>query len=401
MATAILVIALLLSFAGSVVALNVSQNKVARNIMWSQQSAYAAESGLEDALLRVKKNLQLPGSYILAVDAAATSVAVSGQIGGARVITSEGSTQNRVRTMEATVEVSPDVVSFYYGAHIGNKGLIMEDQSRVLGNVFSNGDITGAPGSEITGTAQVAGAGGEIEDVRVGGDAYADECEGAVITGALYGNARGDCSYGSFVSPSVPLAPIPLPITEGQISAWKLEAEAGGVMQGNYTLSGSSQASLGPKKIAGNLTLDTSARLSMTGIVWVTGNVLIKNNAVLRLDAGAFGSNSGILVADGTVTLQNNSVSSGSGQTGSYLMVLSTSESDSAIIIKNNAQADVLYAANGRVQVTNNTRVREITGAGVTIKNNTQIQYDIGLVQTGFVSGSGGGWSVSSWKEIE
>ncbi|MBI2573989.1 MAG: hypothetical protein HYV78_01170 [Candidatus Wildermuthbacteria bacterium] len=399
-ATATLVIALLVGFTGSVVALYVSQNKVARNIMRAQQSLYASESGIEDAMLRLKKNLQLPSSYAMTVDGATATVAVSDLPGASRTITVEGNSQNRMRTMSAAAQISADAVALYYGAHIGARGLRMENLSKIIGNVFSNGNIDGDSGAEITGTAQVAGAGGKIEDVKIGGDAYADACEEATIVGTLYGNVQSGCTYASFVPQGAPLDPVALPIAESQITEWKLEAEAGGVIQGDYLLSGSSHSSLGPKKIVGNLTVEMSAQLSLTGTLWVTGNVLVKNNANVRL-SGGYGNNSGILVSDGTVTLQNNSVSAGSGQTGSYLMYLSTSSSDSAITVKNLTRADILYAANGSVQVVNNIYVREITGLGVTIKNNTQIQYESGLSQTAFISGPGGAWTVSNWKEVE
>lgn len=398
--TATLVVALLVGFAGSVVALFVSQQKVARNMMWARQSAYAAESGVEDALLRLKKNYQVPSSYSLTVDGVAANVLLSDPVGGSRMITVEGNSQNRMRAISAAAQISSDAVALYYGAHIGTRGLRMENLSKIVGNVFSNGNIDGDSGAEITGTAQVAGAGGKVKDVRVGGDAYADQCENAEIAGTLYGNVRSGCTYASFVPQGAPLSQVSLPIEESKIAEWKLEAEAGGVQQGNYLLSGSSQASLGPKKIVGNLTVEMSAQLSLTGTVWVTGNVLMKNNAQVRL-APSYGSNSGILISDGAVTLQNNSVSSGSGQTGSYLMYLSTSSSDSAITVKNLTRADILYAANGNVQVVNNIYVREITGLGVTVKNNTQVQYESGLSQTAFISGPGGGWTATSWKEVE
>lgn len=60
-------------------------------------------------------------------------------------------------TLNARAVISTDDVSFNYGAQVGDGGLIMEENSSVAGGIYSNGDIVGANGAEITGDAYVAG----------------------------------------------------------------------------------------------------------------------------------------------------------------------------------------------------------------------------------------------------
>ena len=112
-----------------------------------------------------------------------------------------------------------------------------------------------------------------------------------------------------------------------------------------------------------------------------------------------------MIIADGIITLENSSVSSGSGQAGSYLMYLSTypgiPSPSAAMILKNFAKSDILYTTNGFVEFENNADLREVTAYGLRLKNSAELTYELGLQSTAFTSGPGGGWVVTSWKEIE
>ena len=60
-------------------------------------------------------------------------------------------------------------------------------------------------------------------------------------------------------------------------------ASAGGTYAGSYTLDDIS-GSLGPQEITGNLTVNNNGHLTMTGTLWVHGNLLVSNNASISLD---------------------------------------------------------------------------------------------------------------------
>jgi hypothetical protein len=192
---------------------------------------------------------------------------------------------------------------------------------------------------------------------------------------------------------------IAMPISDQNIQDWKDAATAGGTLAGNYSLN-STSGTLGPKKISGDLMVQNNATLTVSGTLWVTGNINISNNATVQLAAG-YGASEGVIIADGTVSIGNNVSFAGSGTSGSYIMVLTTSNSSGAVNLQNNAGAVILYAANGTVNVSNNAGAKSITAYNISLSNNATITYDSGLANANFSSGPSGSWNVSSWKESQ
>ena len=164
------------------------------------------------------------------------------------------------------------------------------------------------------------------------------------------------------------------------------------------SLSGTQTLTLGPAKINGDLTISNSAVLTLTGTVYVTGNISISNSGRIELSSD-YGSLSGMIIADGTITPGNLSVLQGSGQTGSYLMALSTNTSDLAITVGNNAAGAIFYTSNGGITVSNSFNAREVAGYKLIMSNSATITYESGLANTFFSSGPSGGWRVVSWQE--
>lgn len=396
----ILIFAAVFAISASIFILTYSEQKIIQNIIKSNQAYYAAEAGVEDALLRLAKPLNWSSPYRLNIGTDWATTTISNIIGGSRTITSQGDSLERIKKIQAVYKISSENVSFYYGAQIGDGGIEMDDSSVIEGNVFSNGSIIAeTSNSEITGTVKVANIGNKIEKATVSADAYADICDNATIAGALYTNSNQACAASSVLALGSPSAPLALPISQSQIDNWKQEALAGGV-SGNYNFSGGVNY-LGPKKIEGSLTVQNDAQLFITGTIWVTGAVDIKNNAIVKLDSANYGNLSGEIISDGVITLQNNSISSGTGQSGSYLMYVSVSPLKPAIIAKNNAQADIIFTSNGWINIQNNTILREVTGYGIELGNNARVSYEVGLQDASFSSGPGGSWEVANWEEIE
>ncbi|MBU0964629.1 hypothetical protein KKC06_06335, partial [Patescibacteria group bacterium] len=92
-----------------------------------------------------------------------------------------------------------------------------------------------------------------------------------------------------------------MPISLQQIQEWKDTAAAVEPHNGDYTIDGT-QEELGPLKITGNLTIANSAQLTLTGTLWVEGNIEMSNNAIISLDPG-YGNNSGLIITDGKITV--------------------------------------------------------------------------------------------------
>jgi hypothetical protein len=222
------------------------------------------------------------------------------------------------------------------------------------------------------------------------------------VTGNAQYLTTNTCSVGGTNTSGVtPASPAPLPISDSQIKDWEDIAVAGGVISGNYTVSGSSAVILGPKKIDGTLTVNNGATLTLTGPVWVNGNVNFSNNSNLNVSANT-GNSGAIIIADATndtantgrIAVSNNTSLQGNGNAGSYPMLLSTNTGNNAISLANNSASVIIYAPYGTVSVSNNAGANEITAKKITLSNNATITYVSGLQSTSFSNGPGGSWTV-------
>ena len=376
----------------------VSHISMATSISVSKESFYAAEAGVEDVVYRLKVGLPVAASQILTVGNHSVTTTMVDDSGG-KVITALGEANDYFRKIKTTV-ILGEGASFHYGLQVGTGGIEMSNNSRVNGNVYSNNKIEGSNGARVTGSAYVSNF-GLIDNVDIGtsgGDAYANTVTDSNISGDLY------CQIGSgnnkSCDTSLPDPPVQdYPISDADINNWKDVAEAGGVINGDVSLS-SSSSSLGPVKINGNLTMTNNYRLTINGTVWVTGKIDISNGSLIKLSS-SYGSGSGILISDSEIKVSNNSVFQGSGTAGSYVMLLSTYDgSNIAIEIDNNAGAVILNAQKGKVKFSNNAGAKSVSAETVELYNGATIDYDIGLVNVNFISGPGGGFDISSWREI-
>jgi hypothetical protein len=402
----ILVLAVMFGLAVSIFILTLGEQKIAKNIIKSSQAYYIAEAGIEDALWRLKKDPEQSSfSYTLSVGGGSATTTISDIIGGARVIVAEGDVQERIRKISVAYQVSTQEASFYYGAQIGDGGIIMRAGSEVRGNLFSNGNAVGS--GNITDTVIVARNGNKIEGLTIGRDAYVHTCKDSIITGILTyvsGGSVENCTAGEIIDGGPnEIQPRDFPITQSMIDNWKSEAESGGIINGDLTID--DDTSLGPVKINGNL-LIRNAVLTITGTIWITGTFDTGNNVVVELDEDSYGDLSGVLMADGNIQIRNNADLRGTEDSpSSYLLVISNNpsllENDAAIDVKNNALGSILFAPNGLMVIHNNVELIEATAYQLLLENNAQVIYEIGLENLEFTSGPGGSWEVTSWKEVE
>jgi Tfp pilus assembly protein PilX len=402
----ILILIILLAIGLSLTFLTLGEEKMVRNLIQSRQAYYTAEAGIEDALLKLRKNLNWSSPYTLKVNESSATIEISDLVGGSRTITSQGNTKERLRKIQIVYQIETDEIAFYYGAQIGDGGMEMGNNSRVLGNVFSNGSVIAPQRGYIENSIQVAGN-SEIEGLIIGENAWTYSCEDSTIAQSLTyvsGGTVENCSAATLQEESEPQEPKDLPIPQTLIDEWKSEAENGGVISGDYVLDNGETEYLGPQKISGNLTLDNNSTLIMTGTLWVVGDVSIRNGATLRLDA-FYESLSGVVVVDGQIQIRPGVTLEGSGQSGSYLLLLSTNSSldplSPAIDVHNNTSGSIFYTNQGLIVIRNNVEVREVTGYQIYLEENALVQYEVGLENTLFSSGPGGAWQVVSWQEVE
>ncbi len=394
------VLIIMLSFAITMSFTIAFRQKTATNNVKSTQSYYAAEAGVEDALLKLRSNPQMPlTSYSLSVNGATAQVTIPNIIAGSRAVASKGNNTGMIKNMQATYSIDSQSISFHYGAQVGQGGLTMNNGSRIIGNVSSAGNISGS--GTIDDNVVVSGNGKSIQGVYVGGDVLAYSCLSSAnvrnltyVTGGIHTcTVRGTTSV-----QSQEIAEQQLPISQTQIDDWKSEATSASVITGNVIVTNGQTRILGPVKITGSLNVNNGATLKITGTIYVVGNISISNNSIIKLDS-SFGSLGGVLMSDGTINIANNNTFLGSGQTGSYVLVLSNSTSNSAISLSNNTSGAVFYTSEGGLSISNNVSVVEAIGYKIIMSNNSTIIYDSGIINVFFSSGPGGSWKVTSWGE--
>jgi hypothetical protein len=400
----ILVIAIMLGIGLSAINLILSEQEISKNMIKSTQAYYAAESGIEDALLRLEKGMSFTNPYLMNMENGSTTIVISDVIGGARTITASSSVSGRIRKIQVVRQISMTNAKFFYGAQAGDGGLIMANNSKVHGNIFSNGDIGDDKGYVdndviVSGHHQINISGGSI-----GGDALVYDCTAGNITGKLtYVNSNSCTVGGGTQQQTDEINPVPLPLAQSKIEEWIIEAAAGGVTTADVTIDGTQSLGaiqIGTSGAPKNLTVNGT--LNITGTIYVTGNITF--NGITRLDS-LYGSDSGIIFASGTIYVANGAIISGSGQAGSYTLVLSTNNSldpvTPAINVRNNAGGSIFYTTAGLIYLKNNMSAREITGYKIQIESNAEIWYESGLSDLRFSGGPGGSWEIISWKEIE
>ncbi len=192
---------------------------------------------------------------------------------------------------------------------------------------------------------------------------------------------------------------IGFPISNSNIAQWQSDATTGGIQNGSYTVPNGG-TTLGPKKIVGDLTVSSGRTLTVSGVLWVTGNLTLDGNGVIQLGSG-YGVNDGVILVDGTITIAGGGHATGSGITGSYIMFVTTSTSSAAASIAGGAGAVIVYAPNGTASLSGGAALKEITAYKISVSGGSTVTYESGLANNNFTSGPSGAWNVSSWQEIQ
>jgi len=429
---------------------SLGETAASRNILQSERSYFLAEAGLEDVIYRMKNGKSYSTYELLSLDGSlATTTTTS--LGSTRTIETQGSVQGGVRKVRATMAIGAGA-SFNYGVQVGRGGFLLENNSAVSGSVHAGGTITLKDDGAITGDAFVSSTSqiiGNKPKTRIGGHARAHTIVNAVIdlnatsstaitNSAVARNAYADTIIDSSITKdayyvssitgstvggltiatsSTPqdLPDIPLPISDSDIGVWENIAAAGGVHSSPcpYVIDDIT-ISIGPLKIDCDLTIQGDADVTLTGPVWVAGDIDLKNNVIVRLPP-SYGASSEVLIADNPsdritsskIITQNNAITMGSGSGGSYIIFISQNNSselggnETAIFPQNNATNSVLYAAHGEILLQNNAGLKEATAYLIHMKNNAVLLYETGLEEVVFSSGPGGGYDIASWKEVE
>ncbi|MES2059453.1 MAG: hypothetical protein V4438_00295 [Patescibacteria group bacterium] len=398
----------------------VRQLSSANEYIKSKQSYYAAEAVSEDAFYRYKNNIAIVFPEVITIDGATATATQAVTGSNQSTITGEGNNNGVIRKIAKDIGTT-NGFSFTYAMQSGLGGVSFDNNSYAIGNIYSNGSVTGG-GNYIYGAVVSAGPSGLISGIHATSSAYAHTIQSSTINAdAYYQSISGTTVSGSSCpnahchSGSTDQATTTMPISDSLISQWETSAATGGSVTcsgGTYTIN--SDVTIGPKKIPCNLSISGSPTVTLTGDVWVTGTIGISNSAILKV-ADSIGNKSLAVIADkagsnsssATITLINSTSFFGStGNADSYVMLVSMNSSAEsggntvAVGITNGAVGNLLiYAPHGLIQLKNNVTLREVTGYQLSLVNNAVVSYSIGLAQPLFVSGPSGTWQIKRWRE--
>lgn len=251
------------------------------------------------------------------------------------------------------------------------------------------------------GTSMIGGnsyATGVFIGSTISDDAWAHTVTGATVTGTIY------CQVGTYTNKACNTSradptPQPMPLSDANIQDWKDDAATGETITGNYHVNYAGATFLGPKIITGNLLVDGGGTLTISGTLWVQGTIIVTGGGKVKL-ASSYGTNSGAIVTDGYVSLTGGTNFSGSGQSGSYPFLITTSacpaaagcNGNNAIYLSGGAGTVALIAQNGNVQINGGSALKQVTAKQVTMDGGATLNYDSGLISENFSSGPGGSW---------
>ncbi|MDD5050305.1 MAG: hypothetical protein PHV93_01005 [Candidatus Pacebacteria bacterium] len=401
----------------------IRQIQIVRGLQLSRQSYFAAEAGSEDAYYRIKNNLSTSFPETMTIGEATANITLATTGVNEEEITSVGDASNYIRKVLKDITVT-NGFSFNFGVQTGVGGLYMKNNSVVLGNVYSNGIIKGFSNNVIAGSAVAAGASGSITDVHATSSVYSHSIDQTTVGGDAYYAATSTLTNSTVTGVKHPGSPdqptIAFPISDSLVSQWESDAASGGTVSctnGSYTIT--SSVTIGPKKIPCNLTISgNNITVTVTGALWVVGNITVSGSGgtgVQMKVADSVGDKSVPIIAEdssnpttsGQISTDGNSNFYGStGNADSFVMFISMNKSSEqggsnlAINVINGAAGNLLiFAPHGEIELQNNVVLREVTAYKLTLINNTEVIYSIGLAQSLFTSGPGGTWKIKKWRE--
>lgn len=383
-----------------------------------------AEAGIEKAIfcLNETTNSNCGGNYgpnysgesNISLAGGSFSTVVTG-LGANRTIVSTGFTRIMTKKIKVSVESAPTSsgISFSYALQIGAGGAKLENNTAVYGSIYSNSDVicTSNDLSLITGDLTVSGSTGKIEKCKINYDAKAHNLEDSDIgRNAYYKTISSKTKVAGIKYPNS-LDPELIALPALDLATWEASAEAGGIIEGDYTAANLS--SLGPKKINGNLILSNNTNLTITGAIWITGNITINQGSILTLDPN-FGENGTLIIADHINDLANygkilisNGVTVESSSVKANILFVSTNNStdiaNAAIDLNNTAEGTIFAAPNGIIRLRNNADVKSLSAYALHLDNNAEVHYrESELVDLNFAAGPGGNWRLQkgTWQDL-
>lgn len=388
--------------------------KITGDFVKSKQSYFVAESGVEDVAYRIKKIKQISSFEVLALNGAIATTTIT-DVGSNKELLSVSALDSHARKVKTTVSSATTGVGFVYGMQVGEGGVFLENSAKVRGNLYSNGPVTGQNSNIVYGDVVSAGSSGLVDGVYSTSTVRAHTIQNSTIDkDAYYQSISGTTVSGTLYPGSADQATTSMPIAESVIDDWEQGALLGGVISSPCPYEINANTTIGPIKINCDLKITNDPTITLNGNIWVAGNIEVTNKVTMQVSP-SFGSKSIVVIADkpsdrttsSKIKLTNTSNYYGSGSGNSYVLLLSRNRDakvgggNKAIEVSNTAQGDILvYSSEGEIELTNSSKLKEVTAYKVRAKNSTEISYEIGLASTLFSAGPSGGSDISGWREV-
>ena len=399
------------------------------------QTYYAAESGLNEALYRLIA-YPGPGSYNFDINGVTVTADISSHPSNPyqRIITATAvNTNGNKRSVRISANTSAYSGGFDYAVQGGEGGVYLDNNSLIDGDVYSNAGILPASGGatgNIDGNAYIQyfdsfGSPYILDQVNVSGEAHAHTIIDSDINGQAFyfddttiinTDVSGTTCPNAGCHPFSPdPGPRPLPLDESDVNIWKTDIDTYGgsvlfpnpgdcppsLASGFYCVT--SSATLGTKKIVGDFYIGNGATLVLEGNLWVTGDIIMDNNGTIEIDPG-LGNGSAVMIADGIIEVNNNYTISGTGDPASFVLLVSMSPSITppAVYAANNSDSIVFAALKGRLRVKNNGALNAAAAYELWLEPNATVTFNPLLLAFTIPSGGGNnvGVALGTWEEL-
>lgn len=408
--------------------LSISNVQIEETITKTDQAWYAAWSGIDEIMYRLRAHQDFGSGYTVNLslpNGATVSASVVGDENN-KVVRSSGYMGGVIKNLEVGIASASGKASFVFAAQSGDGGFELEGNTTVTGNVYSNGPVLGVKansgnaGSKIMGSVWAVGNIGGLSSPNSGGvyiqkNAWANFMTACLIDGNVRASALPtNCPFSGSYDVSSP--PAAAPLSSVDAAYWKNVALQGGIWEGdcnimstNGTDCSNGTRNIGNKKINGDLNVPSGVNVTLTGPLWVKGDINISQNNTLFTDE-VMEKNAVIVVASdpddpaikGRVVTSSNVEFRRNSQNAGIIIISENTSVDCtnlpAIDMTSNTATVVFVAVNGCINVGSNSMINGILGKKIHIKNNSMIQYDPSLARAIVVPDSGG-WNVVNIHE--
>lgn len=230
----------------------------------------------------------------------------------------------------------------------------------------------------------------------IGGNANAHTVTNSNITGSLYCQNGSGNNKSCDTSQALP-SPLGFPYSTANLNQWRDMGSAGQTVNGLSLWGNLATTTSGPLKVNGSVNLSGDSILTLSGPMYVTGNITLSNDSKIQLSNSYGVGDSEIIVVDGDYITSNNASTTGSGASGSYVVV-ATENGD--MTLSNRGGSVVFISLNGTVSFSNWASAKAVTAYRMTMANFATLNYESGLADINFTGGPSGAWNVESWQEI-